>query len=75
MTLGDVLFYYVSGVIVTLFIMFVYEAIRYDKSITDHIDVVGIVATGLFWPVYSIKYGLKGLVVVFNRLIYDMIHW
>ena len=75
MTSGDVLFYYVSGVIVTLFIMFVYEAIRYDKSITDHIDVVGIVATGLFWPVYTIKYGLKGLVVVFNRLIYDMIHW
>lgn len=75
MTLGDVFFYYVSGAIVTLFIMFVYEAIRYDKSITDHIDVVGIVATGLFWPVYTIKYGLKGLAVVLNRLIYDMIHW
>ena len=75
MTLGDVFFYYVSGAIVTLFIMFVYEAIRYDERITAHIDVVGIVATGLFWPVYTIKYGLKGLVVVFNRLIYDMIHW
>lgn len=75
MTLGDVFFYYVSGAIVALFIMFVYEAIRYDKSITDHIDVVGIVATGLFWPAYTIKHGLKGLVVVFNRLIYDMIHW
>ena len=43
MTLGDVFFYYVSGAIVTLFIMFVYEAIRYDESITDHVDVVGIV--------------------------------
>lgn len=75
MTLGDVLFYYVSGVIVTLFIMFVYEAIRYDESITDHVDVVGIVATGLFWPVYTIKYGLKGITVVLNRLIYDMMHW
>lgn len=75
MTLGDVLFYYVSGVIVTLFIMFVYEAIGYDENISDNVDVVGIVATGLFWPVYTIKYGLKGLVVVFNRVIYDMIHW
>ena len=75
MTLGDVFFYYVSGVIVALVAMFVYEAIRYDEKITDHVDVVGIVTTGLFWPVYTVKYGLKGFTVVLNRLIYDVIHW
>ena len=78
MSLADVACYYVCGEIIVFFIILIYkwyEWMRYDEFKIDHIDWVAIVTAGVFWPVYTIKYGLKGLVVVFNRLIYDMIHW
>lgn len=75
MSLADVAFYYVSGAITVLVIMLVCEAIRYVETITDHIDWIVIVTTGVFWPVYAVKYGLKLLTAMLNRLIYDIIHW
>lgn len=75
MSWEDAVFYYVCGGMLSLLIAFVYETIKYDKSQADHIDRIGIVTTGVFWPVYAVKYGLKLLTAMLNRLIYDIIHW
>lgn len=71
MSLADIAYYYVCGGIIVFFITFIYES----NVKIDHIDWVSIVTTGVFWPVYAVKYGLKLLTVMLNRLIYDIIHW
>lgn len=78
MSYEDAVYYYVCGGIIVFFITLVYkcnEWMMYDEFKIDHIDWLAIVTTGVFWPVYAVKYGLKLLTAMLNRLLYDIIHW
>lgn len=73
-TAGDVLIVYVGVLFITGVIAVCYEAILYDESKIKEFDIIWVISVSLFWPIYAIKYGPKGIVAVFNRLIYDVIH-